>query len=61
MSPADMSLTSTSLNLYSVPKLADDGSNWVVYKTRTLAALGARRLTRHLEGRAIYPSTLTVT
>lgn len=51
-------LTSSTAQLYSVPKLADDGSNWVVYKTRTLAAIGARKLTRHLEGRARKPLEL---
>ncbi|OBZ69824.1 Retrovirus-related Pol polyprotein from transposon TNT 1-94 [Grifola frondosa] len=56
MSPADMSLTSSDrTNLYVVPKLAPDGSNWITYKERIYTVIGARGLMRHLLGTARHP------
>ncbi|KAJ6545750.1 hypothetical protein B0H19DRAFT_863995, partial [Mycena capillaripes] len=40
---------------YQVTKLRDDGSNWLAYKGRTIHALKARNLFRHLEGTARKP------
>ncbi|PIL31778.1 transcription factor [Ganoderma sinense ZZ0214-1] len=61
MSPAHaaaMSLTSLPVNntaLYSVPKLAADGSNWITYKERILTCMGTRGLMRHLNSTAHHP------
>ncbi|PIL25828.1 transcription factor [Ganoderma sinense ZZ0214-1] len=55
-----MSLNSLPLNnsaLYTVPKLAADGSNWLTYKERTLTVMGTRGLMRHLNGTARHPPT----
>ena len=41
--------------LFRVPKLANDGSNWVVYKIRMKYAIASRGLTECLEGTAITP------
>ncbi|KAL7284965.1 hypothetical protein ACG7TL_000054 [Trametes sanguinea] len=49
------SSSSTSPNLYTVPKLAQDGSNWITYKERMFTVLGARGLMRHLLGTARCP------
>ncbi|KAL0952924.1 hypothetical protein HGRIS_014936 [Hohenbuehelia grisea] len=48
--------TSTNIKLFSVPKLADDGSNWVTVKILLLTAFGARGLTKYIEGRARKPA-----
>jgi hypothetical protein len=40
----DTTLPSTNSNLFNVPKLAKDGSNWITYKERTLMVIGARHL-----------------
>ncbi|KAI0758557.1 hypothetical protein BD413DRAFT_460634, partial [Trametes elegans] len=50
-----MSLTNTTANasnLFTVPKLAQDGSNWITYKERMHTVLGARGLMQHLVGTA---------
>ncbi|KAG1831651.1 hypothetical protein DFJ58DRAFT_634162, partial [Suillus subalutaceus] len=63
MSPGsimDTTLPSTNSSLFSVPKLAEDGSNWITYKERTLMALGARGLMRYTEGRATKPLPFAV-
>ncbi|TFY74272.1 hypothetical protein EWM64_g9740, partial [Hericium alpestre] len=49
--PESMSLNN-SFNLYTVPKLAANGSNWVTYKTRIVTVIGAKGLMRHLRGTA---------
>ena len=56
--PTDMSLTSmpvTNAALYSVPKLAANGSNWIMYKERILTCMGMRGLMRHLNSTARRP------
>ena len=36
---------------YAIPKLAKDGSNWITWKSQTLATLAASRgVAQHLEG-----------
>ncbi|THH13989.1 hypothetical protein EW146_g6290 [Bondarzewia mesenterica] len=47
---------SSSQNFYNVPKLASDGSNWVMYKTRLENAIKARGLVRHLTGSITRPA-----
>ena len=49
-------LPSTSSVLYSIPKLAEDGSNWITYKERMLTAIGGRGLMRYVDGRAKTPA-----
>jgi hypothetical protein len=39
----------------NIPKLAEDGSNWITYKERMLTAIGARGLMRYVDGRAVKP------
>lgn len=50
------SSTSTSNQLYSIPKLSADGSNWVLYKQRLESAITAKGLRRHLIGTAKEPN-----
>src|SRR5713101_5933274 len=50
---------STSSNVgYTIAKLQVDGGNWVTWKGQTMAIIGARGLTRHLEGNAQKPPVL---
>jgi hypothetical protein len=39
----------------TIPKLKDDGSNWVDYEPKMRNALGAKGLLRHVDGLAISP------
>src|SRR5258705_9255657 len=59
MGPAPTSLNtmlpSTSSALYNIPKVAEDGSNWVTYKERMLTAIGARGLMQYVDGWAKQP------
>ncbi|RDX41534.1 hypothetical protein OH76DRAFT_1364460, partial [Lentinus brumalis] len=52
-----MSLSTSNSNLYTVPKLAADGSNWITYKERIHVCMGSRGLMRHLLGTARRPPT----
>ena len=57
MAPTD---TSNGAKGFAVPKLARDGSNWIAWKTQTLATLGLNRgVLRHLDGTARVPEPLT--
>jgi hypothetical protein len=47
-------------NSISIPKLADNGSNWVDYKTKVLIAMGSRGLMGHVEGRARKPTPYAI-
>jgi hypothetical protein len=56
MSPAmtiDNTLPGTMSALFNVPKLAEDGSNWITYKVRTLTAISAQGLMRYVDGRVL--------
>lgn len=58
MSPApamETTLPTTNSALFNIPKLAEDGSNWITYKERMLTAVGARGLMRYVDGRAVKP------
>src|SRR5882757_1391175 len=58
MSPAsttDTTLPGTNSALFNIPKLADDGLNWITYKERMLTAIGARGLMRYTNGRKVKP------
>ena len=43
-----------------ISKLADDGTNWVDYKTKLMIAMGSRGLMGHIEGQALRPSPYMV-
>ena len=55
-----LSLTSSALSLNNsdlktIPKLHNDGSNWLDYKPRIQRAIGSKGLLRHVEGTSIVP------
>jgi len=51
----DNMLPTSSSSLFNIPKLAEDGSNWITYKERMLTAIGARGLMRYIDGRVKQP------
>jgi hypothetical protein len=53
MSPAAVDTFGTSSNTYTLPRLRDDGSNWVDYETKARMAMGAKGLIRHVDDTAI--------
>jgi transposase InsO family protein len=56
MSPgARPEMISNTHNSISLPKLSDNGSNWIVYKSRILATIKARGLGRYIRGAALIP------
>jgi len=48
--------TSSNTLLSSLPKLALDGSNWIVWKARMTVFLGAKRYTQYIDGSKSPPS-----
>ncbi|KAG1816294.1 hypothetical protein DFJ58DRAFT_630881, partial [Suillus subalutaceus] len=56
MSPDMSTMESTSSLLYNIPKLAEDGSNWITYKERAQTVIRAWGLVRYMDGRAIEPA-----
>jgi hypothetical protein len=58
MSP-DMAMESmlpdTNSLLFNIPKLTNDGSNWITYKERMLTALGAQGLMWYVDGCVVEP------
>jgi hypothetical protein len=57
MSPAsetNMS-SSSSVKILNLPKLRDDGSNWITYKERIMNTLTHKGLRRHVIGNAKKP------
>src|SRR5204862_8180918 len=58
MSPAGLNDSNLprSNSTISIPKLADNGSNWVDYKNKALIAMGSRGLMRHIKGQAQKPA-----
>ena len=56
MSPGAMLSTTSSTSLAStLPKLAADGSNWIIWKTRMQVFLGAKKIIAHLDSSAAPP------
>jgi hypothetical protein len=58
MSPAttmDTTLPSSNSALYNIPQLAEDGSNWIMYKQRATTVIGARGLMWYLDGCIMKP------
>ena len=56
----DNMLPSTSTMMFTIPKLAEDGENWVTYKERMLTAIGARGLMRYIDGRRVIPAAYAI-
>ena len=54
------STTITGSNFFNVPQLAEDGSNWIIYKGRLLTAVNARGSTmgQYLDGSVQEPTLL---
>src|ERR1700759_888801 len=57
---SDATLPTSNFAFYQVPKLKDDGTNWVTYRTRLETAIGSKGLKRHLLGQARKPKPLEV-
>jgi hypothetical protein len=56
MGPAD---NNNGVKGFMVPKLSQDGSNWVTWKTQTLAMLGSNKgVMQHLNGTVRVPDPL---
>ncbi|OAX30542.1 hypothetical protein K503DRAFT_705121 [Rhizopogon vinicolor AM-OR11-026] len=53
-------LPSSNSTLFNIPKLADDGLNWITYKERMLMAIGARGLMRYTDGCKVRPKSFEV-
>jgi hypothetical protein len=47
--------SSSNTSTVTVPRLRDDGANWVDYEVRTRNALGGKGLIRHVEGTVRRP------
>ncbi|KZT06151.1 uncharacterized protein LAESUDRAFT_610849, partial [Laetiporus sulphureus 93-53] len=61
MSPAshyEMSLSNHELSV-RIPRLAEDGSNWVLYKEQLRSAVMAKKLARYLDGHDKEPTAPT--
>src|SRR5882762_9638370 len=52
----DNMLPGASSALFSIPKLADDGSNWLTYKERLQNAIGTQGMMRYVDGRVQQPA-----
>ncbi|OAX31360.1 hypothetical protein K503DRAFT_703816 [Rhizopogon vinicolor AM-OR11-026] len=48
-------LPGTNSALFNIPKLTDDGLNWITYKERMLTVIGARGLMRYTDGHKVKP------
>ena len=56
MSPeTTYTMSSSSLKIVNLPKLKDDGSNWITYKERVMNTLTHKGLKRHVTGSARKP------
>ena len=56
MGPGNSITSTTAGKSYSVPKLAQDGSNWVTWKSQTLATLAVGQgIICHIEDTARQP------
>jgi hypothetical protein len=55
VSTIDTMLPSSNSALFNIPKLANDGLNWITYKEKMLTALGAQGLMRYTNGHKTKP------
>jgi hypothetical protein len=51
---------SSSSNSFSLPRLWDDGSNWVDYEMKAKTAMGVKGLIRHVDGMAVRPKAFAL-
>jgi hypothetical protein len=51
--------SSSSVKITNLPRLAEDGSNWVTFKERIINNLTLKGLMRHVRGTAHQPVQLT--
>lgn len=51
-------LNPSTNQLYALPKLRDDGSNWITCKERIMTMLASKRLVRHIDGTARKPKPI---
>ncbi len=58
MGPSDMNTTST-VKFLNLPRLKDDGSNWILYKEQIPNAATSKGLKCHLTGTVKKPAELT--
>jgi hypothetical protein len=56
MSPAIMLSTTVAASQTTFPKLASDGSNWIVWKTRIQILIGAKKLAHLLDEATVRPT-----
>jgi len=56
MSPAVMLSASIATSQTTLPKLASDGSNWIVWKTRIQILIGVKKLAHLLDDKIICPT-----
>jgi len=59
MGPSNLTMSSSSnVKVFNLPKLQEDGSNWVTYKERIINNLTSKGLIRHITGTVKKPTTL---
>ena len=59
MGPGEQSSSLGFSENLKVPKLSEDGSNWVLYKSQVTSAILAKKLRRYLNGTAKEPQPPT--
>jgi hypothetical protein len=52
--------STSTLTLYNVPQLTEDGGNWITYKERVTTAVNARGLRHYIEGHTVCPAPLAM-
>ena len=58
MGPEITTTSSSNIKVINLPRLAEDGSNWVTYKERIINNLTSKGLMRHVKGLVKPPATL---
>ena len=59
MGPGEPMSSTTAMKSYMIPKLAKDGSNWITWKSQTLATLAASHgVMCHIESTARQPTAI---
>ena len=61
MAPGNLTTSTTTGKSYSIPKFALDGSNWITWKSQTLATLAVGQgVTHHIKGTARQPPQIPI-
>ena len=55
-----MNISNSDSIILTIPKLCDDGSNWVDYQPRLQNVMGSKGLWRHVKGTATVPMLFAV-